>query len=125
MAVELAILLSFLLLAGLGIADLWLLCHRASIVQQCAISGAAAGVAAGPSAIQPAVNETANQDNPDAAWVDRLVPTPIASWAPGQDGNGFSYLDVTVTYTPDGSVFAYKSTGVQPIRRTVRMMLPP
>lgn len=126
-AVEVAILLSFFLLAGLGIADVWLLCHRASIVQECATNGAAAGVAVGRSAIQAAVDETANKDNPNVAWVDRLIPPPVANWTPDTvtDNNGFSYLEVTVTYTTDGSVFAIWSAGPVSITRKVRMMLPP
>jgi Flp pilus assembly protein TadG len=122
-AVELAILLSFLLVVGLGVADMWLLFHRASIVQECATNGAAAGVAMGSSAIQGAVDETASPIG--AAWIDRLIPAPTATQSSGTDGNGFTYIDVTVTYTPDGSVFAFLSTGTTPIARTVRMMKPP
>lgn len=127
-AVELAVLLSFLVVAALGIADMWLLFHRASIVQECAANGAAAGVSVGPSAIQGAVNETARTYDEGAAWIDRLIPAPTVSQptpSPGTDGNGLPYIEVTVTYTPDGSVFAILSTGTAPIKRTVRMMMPP
>jgi len=121
-AVEAAVLLWFLLLAAFAVADFWLLFHRMAIVQDCAASGAAAGVALGPSAIQAAVAETAAPDG--AAWVDRLPSTPAVATTSGTDANGLSYVQVTVTYTPDGAVFAILSSGTTPISRTVRMMVP-
>lgn len=132
-AVELAILLSglCLVLIAFGVFDFALLFQRAAVVQDCAANGAAAGVAQGPSApqaardsaIQAAVKGTASPNR--AAPIQMLSPLPAVTSSPGTDEWGSPYLEVTVTYTPDGSVGGIWSTGTAPISRTVRLMFPP
>ena len=132
-AVELAILLSslFLLAIAFGVFDFALLFQRAAVVQDCAANGAAAGVALGPSATEAArdsairavVDEIASPAG--VAPIQKLSPLPTVASSSGTDEQGFPYLEVTVTYTPDGSVGAIWSTGATPISRKVRLMMPP
>lgn len=133
-AVELAILLSGLCLAliAFGVFDFALLFQRAAVVQDCAANGAAAGVALGPSAtkaardsaIQAAVDEIASPAG--VAPIQKLSPPPTVVSSSGPDEQGFPCLEVTVTYTPDGSVGGIWSTGATtPILRKVRLMFPP
>lgn len=127
-AVEVAVLLWALLLLAFAVADFWLVFHRAGIVLDCAFNGAAAGIPVDPpaspdAAIRTAVQETASP--PNAAWADRLPYPPTVTWTEGKDANDLRYIEVTVTHTPDGSVFAILSSGTTPVSWTIRMMAPP
>lgn len=124
-AVEMAVLLPLFCLVALGAVDFALLFRRATIVLECAASGAAAGTALGPSATVAARNLTILAAVNDYANVAELDPVPSATWSSGTDSEGIPYVEVVATYTPDGSIGAIWSSGTTPIVRKIRMMTTP
>jgi Flp pilus assembly protein TadG len=124
-ALEMALLLPFFLIAAFGAVDFAMLFRRAAAVHDCAASGAAAGVALGPSATQAARDVAIRAAVVDAATVAGLAPVPEVGWAPGTDAAGFAYIEVTASHASDGSVGMLWSPGTIPIARKVRLMTSP